>query len=122
MLPAEGPVPDELVHRKFALQQLTADLAELDFEAYMASPDVISMHSDGRWPVAGFTLSEDLAQVSQHQADHDARRAFTFVLLSPTRQKALGCLYLNPLREYLSRAGAADTLVKALPPASAMVT
>lgn len=122
MLDADAAVPDELVHPEFVVQQLTADLAELDFESYKASPDVISIHSDGRWPVTGFSLSDELAQVSQHQADHDARRAFTFALLSPNRQKALGCLYVNPLREFLDRAGVAEDTMKCVPPASAMVT
>ncbi|HET7356505.1 MAG TPA: hypothetical protein VFJ09_07500 [Nocardioidaceae bacterium] len=60
--------------------------------------------------------------VAKHQADHEHRRAFTYVLLAPSRGEALGCLYLNPLREYLQHAEAAPQLLDAVPPASAMVT
>ena len=35
---------------------LTIDVAALDYASYMASPDVIRIHSDGRWPVDRFTL------------------------------------------------------------------
>jgi hypothetical protein len=101
---------------------LTADTAALDYAAYMASPDVIRVHSDGRWPVDGFTLDEDREQVARHQADHEAQRAFAFVLLSPARDESFGCLYLNPLDAYLRRAGADAAVLARFPPDSAMVT
>jgi len=41
---------------------------------------------------------------------------------SELTHEALGCLYLNSLREYLCRAGADQAVVEAFPPASAMVT
>jgi len=62
----------------------------------MASPDVIRTHSDGRWPLDGFTLAQDLALVEQHEIDHRAGRSFAFVLLTPSQDQAVGCVYLNP--------------------------
>jgi RimJ/RimL family protein N-acetyltransferase len=118
----DTPVPVELQHHRFLATPLTADVAELDYASYMASPDVIRIHSDGRWPVAGFTLVEDSELVARHRADHEHHRAFTFVLLAPSRAEALGCVYLNPLREYLQRAGAAPELLHTVPSASAMAT
>lgn len=122
MLDANAPVPSGLKHPKFIATPLTPDVAELDYAAYMASLDVIRVHSDGRWPVDGFTLADDLVLVAKHQADHESHRAFAFVLLAPSKSEALGCLYLNPLREYLSRVQADRHLIDALPPASAIVT
>ncbi|WP_026185174.1 GNAT family N-acetyltransferase [Salinispora pacifica] len=101
---------------------LTKDVAALDYAAYMASPDVVRVHSDGRWPVEGFTLQQDLKLVAKHQADHEARRAFTFVLLATLEGEALGCLYLNPLHEYLRRVRAKPQTMDTFPPDSAMVT
>lgn len=115
-------IPSGLHHERFVATPLTTDMAALDYASYMASSDVIRVHSDGRWPVEGFTLTDDLTLVEKHQADHENRRAFTFVLLAPSLSEALGCLYLNPLREYLQRAGADRRLLDAVPPASAMVT
>ncbi|MCM4076509.1 hypothetical protein [Paractinoplanes hotanensis] len=122
MLDPQAPIPAELVHEAFVLTPLTVDNAALDHAAYMASPDVIRKHSDGRWPVDGFTVDDDRAQVARHQADHEARRAFTFALLSPARDKSLGCLYLNPLCAYLHRAGADTATLTRFPAGSAMVT
>lgn len=113
MLDAHAPVPSRLPHSLFVATPLTTEVAALDYASYMASPEVIRVHSDGRWPVDGFTLSDDLELVAQHQADHESHRGFTFVLLAPSQTEALGCLYLNPLREYLQHAGAAPELLDA---------
>lgn len=122
LLDAGAPVPAGLEHQAFVATPLTtADLA-LDYAAYMASPDVIRMHSDGRWPTDGFTLDQDRDQIRAHEIDHEARRAFTFLLLSPTRTDALGCLYLNPLRGYLSGVGADPQTLSTHSHAAAMVT
>ena len=122
MIDDDADLPVELQHPRFTATPLTADVAALDYAAYMASPDVIRAHSDGRWPLEGFTLSDDLELVAQHQADHASRRAFTFVLLAPSRAEALGCVYLNSLPGYLQRAGAATELLDRVPRPSAMVT
>ena len=122
MLDEDAVVPPELQHPRFVAVPLTAEVAALDYDAYLASPDVIRAHSDGRWPLDGFTIADDLEQVEQHWRDHQARRAFAFALLTPARDEAVGCLYLNPLRDYVERVGASAPLVAALPPASSMVT
>jgi RimJ/RimL family protein N-acetyltransferase len=122
VLDGRAPVPDGLVHARFVAVPLTPDVAALDYDAYLSSPDVIRVHSDGRWPVDGFTFEDDLRQVEQHQADHEARRSFAFALLDPSRREGLGCVYLNPLRDYLERVGASPDLVGSLPESSAMVT
>lgn len=115
-------VPSGLKHERFIATPLTLANAALDYASYLASPEVIRVHSDGRWPVEGFTFSDDLELVAQHHADHENHRAFTFPLLSPTRAESLGCLYLNPLREYLHRSEADPQLLDAVPSESAMVS
>ncbi|WDZ87752.1 hypothetical protein [Micromonospora cathayae] len=122
MLGPDVRVPDRLRHAVFVARPLTVDVATLDYAAYLASPDVIRVHSDGRWPTDGFTLRRELEQVAKHQADHEARRAFTFLLLDSCEEEALGCLYLNPLHEYLGRVRAEPRTVCGFPPESAMVT
>jgi RimJ/RimL family protein N-acetyltransferase len=122
VLTGDTSLPSELRHPQFVATPLTIDLAALDYAAYMASPDVVRVHSAGRWPIDGFTFEDDLELVAKHQRDHQNRRAFTFALLSPTRSESLGCLYLNPLQDYLRRAGADPELLGATPPGSAMVT
>jgi RimJ/RimL family protein N-acetyltransferase len=122
MLDETAPIPSGLQHERFVATPLTTVSAALDYASYTASPDVIRIHSDGRWPIEGFTFADDLELVSRHQADHENRRAFTFVLLAPSLDEALGCLYLNPLRQFLERSEAGPGLLDAVPPHSAMVT
>ena len=122
MLDDKAMVPTGLRHERFVAVPLTTTTAALDYASYMASPEVIRAHSDGRWPVEGFTFSDDLELVAKHEDDHKSRRAFTFVLLVPSWSEALGCLYINPLREYLLRAQAPRHLVDETPLDSAMVT
>jgi RimJ/RimL family protein N-acetyltransferase len=122
MIDAKTPVPDELLHHRFIATPLTVDVAELDYASYMASPQVIRTHSDGRWPVERFTFAEDLELIARHQADHEHHRSFAFVLLTPSRAEALGCVYLNPLHEYLRHADAPAESLQTIPRASAMVT
>jgi hypothetical protein len=122
VLSSSASVPSGLVHPAFAAVPLSIANVELDYAAYMASPAVIRVHSDGRWPVDGFTLEEDRSQAAAHHAEHQARRAFTFLLLDPSQSQSLGCVYLNPLREYLRRAGADRATIDAMPEASGMVT
>jgi RimJ/RimL family protein N-acetyltransferase len=122
VIDADVPIPAGLEHERFVATPLTTDVAALDYASYMASPEVIRVHSDGRWPVDRFTLADDLELVAAHQSDHESHRAFAFVLLDPTRTEALGCLYLNPLREYLLRAAADPKFLETVPAASALVT
>ncbi len=104
MIDDKAMIPTGLRHERFVAVPLTTTTAALDYASYMASPDVIRAHSDGRWAVDGFTFSDDLELIAQHEDDHKSRRAFTFVLLTPSGNEALGCLYVNPLREYLFHA------------------
>ncbi|MCD4527233.1 GNAT family N-acetyltransferase [Nocardioides sp. cx-173] len=122
MLDDAAVIPTGLRHERFVMTPLTADTAAVDYACYMASPDVIRTHSDGRWPGQGFSFSDDLELVAQHEDDHKRRHAFTYVILTPSGTEALGCLYMNPLREYLIRAEAPGHLVDQTPLDTAMVT
>ncbi len=114
--------PAGLVAEAVTAVPLSAANVDLDYAAYMASPDIIGTHSDGRWPVDGFTLEQDAKEVAVHEADHAAGVAFTFLLGDPHCRQSVGCLYLRPLHPYLDRAGATASTRRAFPDASALVT
>ena len=78
-----SPVPSGLQHPRFVATPLTTSIAALDYAAYLASPEVVRTHSDGRWPVDDFTFDDDLALVAQHQADHEHRSALEGLSLRP---------------------------------------
>jgi Acetyltransferase (GNAT) domain len=95
MLRSGATAPTGLRADVFVIEPLTPTNADLDYECYMASPDVIRIHSDGRWQVEGFTLAQDRAMAATHEIDYQAGRSFAFLILTPSRDHALGCLYLN---------------------------
>jgi hypothetical protein len=69
--PADRDVPETLSTPMFVLRPLAPDQAEIDYAAYMSSPDVIRRHSAGRWPTAGFTLAQE--QHEQIEVTRDER-------------------------------------------------
>ncbi len=114
--------PPCLQHPRFRAVPLRHDNAAADYAAYMASPDVIRVHSDGRWPVEGFTFADNLTLVRRHMDDHEQGLSFTFTLMDPTEVESLGCLYVNPLRDFLERVNAPTDFVSQFTNRSAMVT
>lgn len=101
--PTSHPLPTTLHTPRFTIVPLTDAYAAQDYEAYMASPNVIALHSAGRWEVEGFTLAQNTELTRRHAADHTAQRNFAFILLTPDEQKSLGCFYINPLHSFLAR-------------------
>lgn len=87
------------------IEPLTRHLADLDTAAYTSSPQAIEQHSAGRWPTDGFTLTENLDLIAGHEAEHHAGTAFAYALLSPARDREVGCVYLRPLAPYCERTG-----------------
>jgi len=122
MLNSGATPPFALTHAAFLARPLMTENVELDYACYMASPDVIRVHSGGRWRAEGFTLEENRRLVAVHEADHRARRAFTFFLLDTAGREPVGCLYLNPLHGYLRGVGAPAWLRDRFGEASAMVS
>lgn len=94
-----------LVQGAFGLAPLTGELVDLDPRAYLESPDAITAHSAGRWPVRGFTREENLRLIEGHEREQEAGEAFTYALLSPGRDQEWGCVYLRPLQSLLDRSG-----------------
>lgn len=101
--PAELSVPKRLIAPSFIARPLRTRDAALDFDAYMASKDVIHAHSGGIWPTDDFTLEENRILASRHEQDHRERTAFTFMLLNPAQTESLGTVYFLPILPFLRR-------------------
>ncbi len=91
------PIPSHLRTPDFTLHPLTPRYAAIDYEAYIASPNVIDLHSVGRWQIEGYTLEENQRATAWHAAAHQRRESFAFILLTPDETRGLGCVYFNPL-------------------------
>ena len=97
--PDDAPVPTTLRSDEFLLRPLRATDVELDYEAVMASQEVLRRGSGGEWPRPDFTLEENLADLQGHEADFRARRGFTYTVMDPAESRCLGCVYAYPPRE-----------------------
>jgi hypothetical protein len=106
--PQEAPVPGVLRTDEFLLRPLRATDCDLDYDAVMSSADLLRIKSLGQWPHPGFTRDENLKDLQEHEADHLARRAFTYTVMNPGETECLGCAYFNPLRTALESYGASE--------------
>jgi RimJ/RimL family protein N-acetyltransferase len=103
--PADAPVPAARVTPNFRLEPLNSSHVELDFDALMSSRPRLNLWSGDLWPRDDFTLAENLADLEGHDSEQRAREAFTYTVLDPSGQQCLGCVYINPLGEFLDQLG-----------------
>ena len=109
--PEDAPVPTGLHTDEFLLRMLRATDVELDYDAVMASADILHLRSGGSWPRKGFTLAENLSDLQMHEADFLGRRGFTYTIMNPDETQCLGCLYIYPLDVILRRIGVDEAAV-----------
>lgn len=102
--PEHAPVPIGLVTEEFLLRPLTADDVHLDYDALMASHEMLRRWSGTGWPAEDFTLAENLLDLQRHEQEHRASVAFTYTLMNPAGDLCLGCCYVEPLDRLLERA------------------
>jgi hypothetical protein len=99
--PDDMTIPTGVETGEFRLRMLRAGDVELDYDAVIASRDILLLRSGGRWPREGFTIAENLSDLEHHEAEHRAREAFTYTVMNPAETRCLGCVYINPLRRML---------------------
>ncbi|HEY2956070.1 MAG TPA: GNAT family N-acetyltransferase [Candidatus Eisenbacteria bacterium] len=90
-------MPAELRTPRLLLRPLRATDVELDYDAVMSSAAMLRAWSQSGWPADDFTLAENLEDLRRHEREHEAREAFTFMVLDREGKRCLGCVYLTPL-------------------------
>ncbi len=103
--PDDAPVPAVLRTDEFLLRMLRASDVELDYEAVIASREILHLRSGGGWPREGFTLEENLADLRYHEEEFYARRSFTYTMMNPGETRCLGCVYIYPVDHIFRRRG-----------------
>ena len=109
--PDDAPVPDGLRAEAFVLTPLTAAHNALDYEAVMATQELLRLRGDGEWPRPGFTPEENLSDLEEHEADFHNRSGFTYTIQTPDGSRCLGCVYAYPLDRILRNHGADEAAV-----------
>lgn len=91
---AESSLPRTADLPGFRLTPLGPDVAEEDFEAVVASTDVLKGCFGDTWP-EGLTLVDNRIDMGWHEREFTARRSFAWVVRGP-EGGYLGCAYLYP--------------------------
>jgi hypothetical protein len=101
-VPQNFAPPTTLTAENFVLEPLGPQHNESDHAAWTSSIAHIRAtpgYADGRWPPAdGMSLEDNLADLTRHAADFEARQGFTFTVLAPGGSEVIGCVYLYPSR------------------------
>ena len=108
--PEPAPVPAMLRTDEMLIRPLRASDVMLDYDAVISSRAELWLRSGGGWPREGFTIEENLADLQQHEQEHQDRLAFTYTVMNPDETECLGCLYINPLARIIERAATAQQL------------
>jgi RimJ/RimL family protein N-acetyltransferase len=89
--------PGELVTARVRLEPLAPKHTELDYAAAMGSREHLlrTLHW-GDWPRADFTVQENRKDLERHWSEFERHEAYAYTVMSPDRERVVGCIYLNP--------------------------
>lgn len=104
--PTHAPVPTGFSTDEFLVRPLRITDVELDYDAVISSREELLLWSGGDWPVEGFPLEANLADLHRHEREHNEGVAFTYTIMNPTETECLGCIYIAPMAVRAGRAGA----------------
>lgn len=100
-VPADFAVPAEYRTATFKFVPLGPALARQDYEAYMSSIEHLQKNFTGNteWPNEKVTMAEAIKDVEGEKERFDARKSFTYSVLTLDGSKELGCVYLSPSKK-----------------------
>lgn len=98
-VPKEFQVPATLETAEFRLRMLSVHDVVKDFDAVVTSVEHLkTIWPGGKWP-EGLTLEQNLIDLGWHQKEFQIRRSFAYTVVSPSEQRVLGCVYIDPTRK-----------------------
>ena len=98
LVPANFDIPTSLIMDNFRLEVLEPSVVELDYEAVMSSKvNLRKIFSENdAWPSDTMTLEDNNNDLVQHYEEFQSREAFAYTVLTPDKNKCIGCLYIYP--------------------------
>jgi RimJ/RimL family protein N-acetyltransferase len=106
--------PERLEVGPVHLRPITPADAEADLEALLATRSELRVHTGSEWPPDDWSLADNHADLEDDRDRHAAGEAFTFTMVETRSAQVVGCLYLWPAAEQLTRYGAEAATVEAL--------
>lgn len=86
--------PSGLRTPEFILRPITADDAELDYEAVMESREFLRKWEQSTWPEDDFTVEANREDLLRAERRHVDGESFTYTVLNPDQSVCLGCVYV----------------------------
>ncbi|MGI9323961.1 MAG: hypothetical protein ACR2PZ_01990 [Pseudomonadales bacterium] len=97
-VPRNFDVPATLETAEFRLRMLTVNDVVKDFDAVTTSTDHLMSIWPGTWP-EGLTLEQNLIDLGWHQKEFQMQRSFAFTVVTPSEDRVIGCVYIDPTRK-----------------------
>lgn len=99
-VPPQFRVPTQHEFGEYKLVPLGPSLAQHDYDAYMSSIEHLQKtFSSGSWPNKNITMADALKDVEGEIARFQARKSFTYAVLTGDGKKELGCVYIRPSKK-----------------------
>jgi hypothetical protein len=95
-VPAGFAVPEGFETEWCRVRTLTEEDAGADYAAVMSSGGMLRGLTGGTWPSPDMTPEEELADLRMLRAEHEAREAFTYAVVSPDGDSILGRVSVTP--------------------------
>jgi len=95
-VPAGFTVPEGFETAWCRVRMLTEEDAEADYAAVMSSGGMLRELTGGTWPSRDMTQECERADLRMFQAEHEAREAFTYAVVSPGGDSILGRVSVTP--------------------------
>jgi len=97
-VPVDFVVPTSYQGKRFQLQVLEPAVTELDYEAVMSSKQSLRkiFSNNDCWPSDKMTTKENNNDLVTHLKEFNNREAFAYTVLTPEKNKCIGCIYIEP--------------------------
>ncbi|MGI9302453.1 MAG: hypothetical protein ACR2RB_07080 [Gammaproteobacteria bacterium] len=91
-------VPESLAIDRYRLEVLRPEVAEMDYDAVMSSRERLRkvFRENDHWPADDMPPEENIGDLERHEAEFRSRQAFAYTVLTPSRDRCLGCVYIYP--------------------------
>jgi len=97
-VPQEFVVQESFVTNQYCLEMLSPSVAEIDYDAVMTSKvrlrTVFSEKTE--WPKDDMSLEDNRKDLERHEIEFKSREAFAYTVLTLSREKCIGCVYIDP--------------------------
>jgi hypothetical protein len=97
-----GPVPGAHTSKNLRFVPLTEALVEADYDAVMASADLLQRWSNSSWPEKDFTVGDNEADLRVHRVEHEQDVAYTYSVLDASSDRVVGCIYIRAVIDALA--------------------